>query len=265
MSNPKSSLLAQRRAMGARPRQRGVTLIELLVGLTIGLMVIAAAIGTMILSRTTASSVSDLSELQQQAAFALRAIGTQVRQAGSIRLIKPTGQDQFFFDSAFTGFNDGGLIVTGTEGAEGTAPDTVSFSSQPAPAGSGEVRDCLGQSAPTAARMDSTFSVTAGSLRCLGATASPVQPLIDNVADFQVLYRVRTSDTAVQRMKADAVEAAALWGSVQAIEVCLDLQGDESSNPASGNYTNCNDTATARNGRVHLVFRNVFEIRTRGA
>ena len=66
--------------------QSGVTLIELMVGIAIGLMVVAVAMGALMVSRSVSGTVSDASDIQQQAAYAMRVIGAQVRQAGSLRI-----------------------------------------------------------------------------------------------------------------------------------------------------------------------------------
>ena len=66
--------------------QRGVTLIELMVGITIGLLTVAVAMGALMVSRGISGTVSDASTIQQQAAYAMRVIGLQLRQAGSLRL-----------------------------------------------------------------------------------------------------------------------------------------------------------------------------------
>ncbi|MET1115508.1 MAG: prepilin-type N-terminal cleavage/methylation domain-containing protein, partial [Comamonas sp.] len=70
----------------SRRLQQGLTLIELLVGLTIGLMTITVAIGTLMISRQVSGATGEASQLQQQAAQAFRTIGQQARQAGSLRL-----------------------------------------------------------------------------------------------------------------------------------------------------------------------------------
>ena len=69
-----------------RHHQSGATLIELMVGITIGLLTIAVAIGDLLVSRGVSTSVSDVTGLQEQASYAFRIIGQQLRQAGSIRL-----------------------------------------------------------------------------------------------------------------------------------------------------------------------------------
>lgn len=66
--------------------QKGVTLVELMVGIAIGLLVISVAVGALMVSRNISGTVSDATGIQQQAAYAMRVIGQQVRQAGSLRL-----------------------------------------------------------------------------------------------------------------------------------------------------------------------------------
>ena len=58
--------------------QRGVTLIELMVGITIGLLTVAVAMGALMVSRGISGTVNDASNIQQQAAYAMRVIGLQV-------------------------------------------------------------------------------------------------------------------------------------------------------------------------------------------
>ena len=64
--------------------QRGVTLIELMVGVAIGLLVVAVAMSALMVSRGVSGTVSDESGLQQQAAYAMRLMAKQMRQAGSL-------------------------------------------------------------------------------------------------------------------------------------------------------------------------------------
>ena len=73
-------------------RHRGVTLIELLVGLIIGLLTVAVAMGALMVSRGVSGTGSDASEIQQQGSYAMRVIGQQIRQAGSLKLdLFPSG------------------------------------------------------------------------------------------------------------------------------------------------------------------------------
>jgi len=237
-------------------RCRGASLIELLAGLTIGLMVIAGAIATLEISRTISTSVSDLSQLQQQGSYALRIIGMQMRQAGSVEAVLDTDNGLY----SFTGSALPTPAVLGIDGS-GTKTDAVSISYQPA-LKSSPGRDCLGELA-NGLRADSRFFVQNTELRC--QTSGKNQALIANVADFQVWYRVRSALMTTQRMTATQVEKAALWGSVKSIEVCLHLVGNDAGHLDSKSFTGCQNEVGPRNGRIHLVFRNVFDLRSQGA
>ena len=65
-------------------RQQGFSLVELMVGMVLGLVVMAAAGMALLASRSVAATVSDASHLQQQASYALRVIGLELRQSGSL-------------------------------------------------------------------------------------------------------------------------------------------------------------------------------------
>src|SRR5574344_762034 len=66
--------------------QIGLTLMELMIGLAIGLLVVAVATAALMGTRSVTGTVSDISGIQQQAAYVMRTFGTQLRQAGSLYL-----------------------------------------------------------------------------------------------------------------------------------------------------------------------------------
>lgn len=234
-------------------------MIELLVGIMLGLLVIGAAIGTLAISRQTSGTVSDVSQLQQQASYALRAIGLQLRQAGSLELVPKAAGGPF----TFLEFSD--PAVEGTDGAAG-ASDTLLVGNQPSSLATLQ-RDCLGATiAAGTLNNPSTFAVnTNRELTCLGLPGNPVQPVIGNVADFQVSYRVNTGTTPAPVFQlftpTQMIGTPARWQRVVAIEVCLDLQGIEPVPDLGATYQNCQAASAARNGRVHFVSRNVFHVR----
>ncbi len=120
--------------------QRGATLIELLVGITIGLLTIAVATGALMVSRGISGTVTDASQLQQQASYAFRVFGQQLRQAGSMRL-------RICASAAFTNYSEQSF----------TAPSGASF-----------FRDCSGaRSDPVAVPIiQSNFLLKDGELFC---------------------------------------------------------------------------------------------------
>ena len=289
-------------------RQRGVTLIELMVGLTIGLMVVAVAMTALMVSRGISGTVSDASGIQQQGAYILRVIGQQLRQAGSLYLNPdPTGTaspevlSPVVFEIEAIAHDDGnsfkqedtlvGGANTMTTGFRryrdnvffaSNAKDADNTTVPPTPAVIGTdvlARNCLGGPGDGSQdeRIESIFTLAAnGDLQCGGNGANP-QPIAQNVAQFQITYLVQTPGavTTMQYtngsdMPADVTDAR--WRNVQGVQVCLVLYGNETIDmPAGSSYTDCQGNSVNmttltgnRKNRMHLLFRNTFQLRSQG-
>lgn len=280
-------------------RQRGVTLIELMVGLAIGLLVVAVAMGALMVSRGISGTVSDASGIQQQGAHILRTIGQQLRQAGSLYLNPdPAGgastdvlspvvfeikADKIGTGNSFAQENTlmGGVdtVTTGFRRYQ----DNVFIADNATSSTIGTdflARNCVGApgNASTDQRIESIFTFADGNLRC-GGNGAAAQPIAQNVAQFQVTYLVQSvaggTGTTVQYLKGSAMPAAAddpAWRRVQGVQVCLVLYGSESIDmPAGSSYTDCQgdsvDITTLtglRKNRMHLLFRNTFQLRSQG-
>ena len=285
--------------------QRGITLVELLIGIAIGLLVVAIAMGALMVSYGVKGSVSDASNIQQQAAYAMRVIGGQLRQATSLYLnpnpsnaaggldpLTPVAFEKKADPTSgtFNSFDLGNpaslLSSTGTSNLtvgfrRHKDPVFVRDPSTPADPLMALARNCLGYPANTSGdqRVESIFSLTANELRCRGNGAAAAQAIVNNVANFQLTYLVQDATTTVgnptlQRL---ATPPGGNWGQVQGVEVCLVLYGNErvdlSGVPAANrSYLDCDGTTSVdmttapdpRQNRMHLVFRNVFQLRSQG-
>ena len=288
------------------PRQSGVTLIELMVGLAIGLLVVAVAMDALMVSRGISGTVSDASGIQQQGAYILRVVSQQLRQTGSLYLnpdpaggtstdvLSPVafeikadavGSGNSFVQeesltgagtsvtTAFRRYPDNVFTVAGTEAtASSTATPGIDYLA----------RNCVGApgNSSTDQRVESifTFDSTKNELQC-GGNGTAAQPIAQNVAQFQVTYMMQTTDaagnTTVQYVKGSDMPAAATdpkWRRVQGVQVCLVLYGSEPVDmPASSSYTDCAGTSVnmttltgERKNRMHLLFRNTYQLRSQG-
>jgi type IV pilus assembly protein PilW len=245
--------------------QRGLSLVELLAGLVVGLMVILAAFGSLVLARSASASIAELAQLQHQGAYALHVIGLQLRQAGAVDAARTEATGLFSFGPTAS---VGGGVVSGSDGT-GAAADSLTVvyapasvpgdlaSSQPA----ARQYDCTGTRVDGETRVSARFEVNPqGQLMCSGISRR--QPLIGNVADFRIAYRVAT-DRGVQVMSAGAVERARQWSAITAVEICLDLRGDERLPGPDRPREGCTDSDQGRDDRVHMVLRNLYALRTR--
>lgn len=283
-----------------RLAQQGATLIELLVGITIGLFVITVAMGALMVSRGVSGTVSDASEIQQQASYAFRIMGRQLRQAGSLKLKLAAGKvegdtsppligDPVAFETRVDGASPAASFNPTTDTLSGIdAPSATEYAlttgyrnyKEPVYINATEQslqRNCLGTNGSDAL-VQSRFvlNTTTNELRCDGN--GDVQPLIRNVANFRVRYLMQTAagtgNPNMQYVTAAVVQAIPSgWAQVFGVEVCLVLYGNESIDlPAGSTYTDCDGTtavnmttlAAPRNKRMHMVFRNVYQLRSQG-
>jgi len=256
---PRPNFYTRTSSAHALGKQRGVSLIELLIGLTIGLLVAVAAVGSLVYTKVSSTAVGDSSRLQQDASTAFRIMGHHLRQAGARRLENNVGE-KVQFNPTYQGLSTTTyVILNGTEGtSNGTDTLVVSFDIDPTI----DARDCLGQT-PAGSIVRSTFRVISNELQCLGsATSATSQALIAGVEDMQVWYGLRTGND-LRYVTATGVSD---WRLVEAVQVCLRLVGDVSGNPTVAASTpGCITGQTvASDGRVRRVFTQVFNLRNVG-
>lgn len=245
--------------------QRGVTLIELMVGLTIGLLVVLAATGTIVLNRTSANTVSDTAAVTSQANNVMRQIAYLVRQAGAFEL-QPTDTGAAAASQVFNLADPAStapVAVTGVNGTSG-ASDEVTFGF--ANRGAAVTRDCLGNLTNTIhAQVPNRFFVNAGNLNCQGLAGNAAQSMAQNVEDFQVLYLTEVG-AGLQWLDAAQVIAlgATTWNRVVAVDLCLQIRGEVNHGSLLvGNYVNCANTQTAHSNFFRVVLRQTVQLRNR--
>lgn len=260
--------------------QAGLTLIELMIGLAVGLLVVAVATVSLLGSRSVTGAVSDISGIQQQAAYVMRTFGTQLRQAGSLYLDLGLDADGEGEITSATAFQLRGNDEQAINEAEGTGAITIQYTGyeertfiNPAPIIIS--RNCLGGSGSippgaTTTPIESIFTLNGTDLRCND------QPIAQNVATFEVRYLLQGTDQDDPTMLYTNRDGVADWNRVQGVEVCLVLFGTERIDlpadlPELTSYTDCDGTRvdmTAltgnRTNRMHYVFRNVFQLRSQG-
>jgi len=264
------------KAFSHRLRQAGFTLVEILVALIIGMLVVLAAMASMLGTRSTAATGDDVNVLHQSSALAFRLLGQQIRQAGYFP-IDATGPLYYFDVNAGTKLDSepAFFAIKGQEAAAGSVNDTLKVGFAPNP---DFFHDCLGQVAkdkdsggaaykpaspadPANVRLiTSEFYVVNGALRCKGSGHTTPQPIIDGVERFDVMYGIGDAGTerVVRYVTATNVTS---FDQVRTVRVCLQLAGTSRSNPG-GSYVDCDGSSrTSSDGRLRRVYTAVFALR----
>ena len=247
--------------------QRGLTLIELMIAMTIGL-ILMLVIGTVFTSSRQAFRVQeDNAHIQESGRFALEIIGRSIKQAGHAE-VPFTG-----FKVAFTGD-----AITGTDGGAG-APDTLTVQYDGV-VGDTSCGTTIGIGEGTIIQNHFNLNVVNSQLQCQGThTDTPVapgpppvgNPILDNVEDLQILYGIDTTgdQSANQYIEAPATIADPLWGQVVTARVCVLIRSDNTNVvvSAAGTYLDCSRVPIAvpvpADRRLRRAFTGTFNLRNR--
>ncbi len=262
-------------------RQRGRTLVEVLVAITIGLMLSVGILSIYGANRQTYRTSSDLQRMQAAGQLALDRLAFQIRMAGYGRLLD--GFTTVAAPSTFTG-NPVWACANGfanpvdtveTPGCVTSAtplPDALQIRYQvddAATLGRGDNRDCLGFEVPDVGgiRMAQNRFYIANSngvptLMCAGNGLAPA-PLIPNVEDLQVMLRVGNPFSRAEQL----VDPSGFtdWGRVLGVELCIQIRSEETglADPSGQPGTSCRGGAFPADGRLRRTFTQVVTLRNR--
>jgi type IV pilus assembly protein PilW len=203
-------------------RERGFTMVELMVALSIGLLVTLGALSLLSSMKRTASSQTGLSQLQDNQRMAMNLVTDMIQTAGYY----PYGSAVTTVFPAVTSGSP--LFAAGQFLTGATASGNDSLSVRFATAGNTSTLDqainCLGNTSATAQTFTNTVSISSGALMCTQA-GTTVQ-LVNGVCSMTVLYGVQsksgtTNNSIDAYINAAAVTAGAYWGKVLAVKVTM--------------------------------------------
>jgi len=263
---------------GRAARQRGITLIDFMVGITLGLLVVLAALGSLIMTRGSARVMNDGAGLEQQASLVMMQIGRQISQAGAVNAYRAgadpnvgiasaasaaAGSGKILFDIRDMGIDkDNSTAETISGGVDKAGFDTFTIRYAVPNDGSEPPRNCTGNGPPTTVpsgaipSIVNVFSTDGSSLRC-GDGVNPPQPIARNVVDMQVWYLTVNNGT-VASLRAKQVTD---WAQVSGLQICLEMQGDATQAPQSPTAVNCRGDHFSGDGRIHRFIRQTFYLR----
>jgi len=238
-------------------RHLGYTLPELLIGMTLGLLVIAAATSAYGISKQSWTAMAAAEAVHANARVVMRSVQEQSQSAGAAYLeaapdhtVRLTAPEEV-----------GHPALAGVNGSK--TLESLSLGHWRAV---GAV-DCQGNASSTQASLRLEYKLNSNKeLTCkdVDLPDSTYQALAEGVEDFQVRYaQANLVDHTLQWLSADQVSA---MSQVIAIEVCLRMASPLSINstaPAKSSHTGCSGEALVADGRLRRVFKRVFSLRNR--
>lgn len=253
-------------------KQQGLSLIELMIAVVLGLMILSSLGYILVGSHGTYRSHSASAHVMDTGRNAMNFIAYNIRVAGRAE-ITPLATDKR------TEMPAGSVPITGTDGVGDGDPDTLVVNYQLSTLNGGSIEDCNGNGAAIAksnilaangstlgqyGTVQNTINLNGTDLRCTGNGAVTPQPVAEGIEDLQFLYGVDTSGN-------DAVDSwltasnVSNWSQVVAVQVCMMVRSIEDGVlDAAQTLTNClGKSVTANDRRLRRVFTSVFVMRNR--
>ena len=240
--------------------QNGFTLTELVVGLGLGLLVIAAATAAFGTSKQTWNTMAAADAVHANARIALRNIREQSQIAGAAYLKAVSNSEGRFSVDISSSEDLGQAAVAGIDGGKSIATLTLGHWHAL------DTFDCQGNTSSTHSTVRNDYKRnTNKELTCkdLNLSNSTYQALAEGVEDFQLRYaEVNPTAFTVQWKTANQVTT---MSHVIAVEVCLVVASINTVNhtaPMTSN-TGCQGEALAAEGRMRRSFKRVMALRNR--
>ena len=234
--------------------QRGVSLIELMIGMVLGLFILLA-IGSVFIATSDTNRTQDaMSRIQESTRFSFETLGRVIRKAGyrvdgSVTAV-----------SVFTAATiNSQVFVAGQKVAGNATTLVVRYQG----AADGLTRDCLGGVVAANAVVSETLSLAGGQLMCQ-VNAGGAVALVDGVGDIQYTY---AEDTDGNRAANGYFSPAAVtnWTNVVAVRAEVLLVTDADSVTTAPRAYTFNGVTTAAadvtDNRMRRVTSTTFALR----
>lgn len=242
------------------PSQRGYTLPELLIGMALSLLIVAAATAAYGTSKQTWNAMSAADAVHANARVALRNLREQAQTAGGAYLLQTHNNEGKFSVEISPSEETGQAALAGTNGTQYMESITLGHWHTL------DAIDCQGNTGSTHTSVRNDYKLnTNKELSCkdLNLSNSTYQALAEGVEDFQVRYAEANPGTqTIQWKTANQVTDMA---QVLAIEVCLRVASINTvhNTKPNANLKGCQDESMPSDGRMRRTFKRVMSLRNR--
>ena len=239
--------------------QKGLSLIELMIAMMLGLIISGAALQLFIDSRLAFNVVNSEARMQDSGRFASEFTGRYLRMAGYRAFSSKTRKPNLPADDTFQ-TNQG---IFGTDnGADASVSDSFSVR-----VGAGSGTDCEGTIVDNSnAPVTMTFSVINGVLTCTSSTDpnDPV-PLVDNIQNMQVQYGFDTDgspDLRPNRYQLASQLTGSDWLRVTTARIAFLIRAPGATAPGlNQNYSVLGVNVAGNDGHLRQVFESSYALK----
>lgn len=210
---------------------KGITLVELLVAMALGVVLMAGVMQVFIGSNQTFGVVQAQTHMQENGRFAMEFIGRTIRHAGydtdisfnamtntELKAERWPATSEFTANAVVVGDNNGSSLPDSKAGSDSL---TLRFRG----ARDGSMQDCEGRDIAADAMVVTSFFVTEdGQFRCStgGDVAASTATLVEGIDDLHITYGINTDlsepSQASSYVNADEVPD---WSRIVAVKIAL--------------------------------------------
>lgn len=281
----------------SRRRQRGLSLVEMMVSIALGLLILVAILQVFTASRQTYRYQQNISRMQENARIAIEILQRTVRDTGFEP--PPASSAQLVCATAAACLLGGSNNLTSSQATAAAAisgSDTLIIRIR----SDGNATDCQGETLPynliagndyvnalgnpvhtsNEFRIGPTVPTTTNppSLRCGQSSSTSTswgQPLVDDIEDMQVLYGYRNSSTGNLVYVPGNLLATSDYYLITAVRIQLCVRSPDANVVSSANTQHClmdsdgdgaNDddrTLSTTDGRLRQVVTTTIKLRNR--
>jgi type IV pilus assembly protein PilW len=244
--------------------EAGLTLVELMIAMAIGLLLVLL-IGTLFVgSKQTYRTQEGLARVQESGRFVMESLGRNMREAGYTKFSAPIAAvagatlEQKFTASVGSAFSRIPNAIAAADGGAGADSITLTSDSD---------KDCLNGVAPLG-RAVNKFSINASKqLECLGNASATPQALLDDVEDMQILYGAPLAQGDTTKRYVKAGTAGLDMNMVDNVWLCALVRSHDNyvaPDKQTQKYIDCNGaTVTAADKRIRRAFSMTLNLRNR--
>jgi len=242
------------------PWPKGYTLPELVIGMALSLLVVAAATSAYGTSKQTWSAMGAADAVHANARVVFRNIREQALMAGAAYLKPASAPDGLFAVDVSPSEETGQAALAGVNGTSSVESLTLSHWRAL------DATDCQGNTGSAHASVRNDYKLnTNQELSCkdLNLTNGTYQALAEGVEDFQMRYA--QANVNAQTIQWKSASQVTDMTQVLAIEVCLRVASIRSVHNTKPNLKlkGCQDEAVPSDGRLRRTFKRVVALRNR--